>query len=117
MEYGDAATTALGEEVPIDEPASGRTPGQAPIRRWQGPAGDPLVALLGVPRTLILQRLDRPMTAGGVAQALAFGPSAASHHITVLERAGLIHRKREGRRIVIYRTARGARLLALYEDP
>ncbi len=83
---------------------------------WHGSSGDPLVALLGVPRTLILQRLEQPMSLGEIARRLAFGPSAASHHIAVLEQAGLIDRQREGRRVLIRRTPRGMRLLALYED-
>lgn len=83
---------------------------------WQSLSGDPLVALLGAPRALILRRLDRPMSSGDVAQGLAFGPGAASHHLTVLERAGLIDRSREGQRVLIRRTARGARLVALYDD-
>ena len=83
---------------------------------WQGRCGDPLAALLGAPRARILRRLDRALTAGGVAKELAFGPSAASHHLGVLEQAGLIDRQREGRRVLIHRTARGTRLLALYED-
>jgi len=93
--------------------------GRAPIHGstpWQGLAGDPLVALLGAPRTLILRRLDRPMSSEDVAQGLAFRPGAASHHLSVLERAGLIDRNRQGQRVLIRRTARGARLLALYED-
>jgi DNA-binding MarR family transcriptional regulator len=38
-----------------------------------------------------------------------------THHLTALERAGLILREPDGRRVLAHRTARGTTLLALYE--
>jgi DNA-binding transcriptional ArsR family regulator len=74
-----------------------------------------LEALLGAQRALILRKLDRPMTAGRIADALRAVPSAASHHLTILERAGLVDRERQGRHVLVRRTARGSEVLALYE--
>jgi hypothetical protein len=38
-----------------------------------------------------------------------------SHHLTVLEHAGLARRERRGRQVIVHRTARGTDLLHLYE--
>jgi DNA-binding transcriptional ArsR family regulator len=86
-------------------------------RLFDGGARPPaaLEALLGVQRALILRELDRSMTAGQIAGALRAVPSAASHHLTILERAGLVERERRGRHVVVRRTARGSEILALYE--
>jgi DNA-binding transcriptional ArsR family regulator len=74
----------------------------------------PLVALLGAPRAAILQRLDSPTPPGRLARALLLSPSAITHHLTALERAGLITRERNGRHVLVHRTARGTTLLHLY---
>jgi len=75
----------------------------------------PLEALLGQPRTALLRELDRPVTAGRLAHLLHFTPSGLTHHLRALERAGLVRRERRGREVLVQRTGRGARLLALYE--
>jgi DNA-binding transcriptional ArsR family regulator len=77
------------------------------------PAG--LEALLGPQRARVLRQLDDPMLAGEIAYTLIAAPSAASHHLAILERAGLVRRERQGRRVLVHRTARGTQLLALYE--
>lgn len=74
-----------------------------------------LEALVGEPRAEILRRLDRPLSAGQLANDLLFAPSAITHHLVALERAGLAHREREGRHVMVSRTARGTSLLHLYE--
>lgn len=74
-----------------------------------------LEALLGRPRASILRTLDRPATAGELARMLIAVPSAVSHHLLALEGAGLVVRHREGRHVVVDRTARGSTLLALFE--
>jgi DNA-binding transcriptional ArsR family regulator len=76
-----------------------------------------LDSLLGTPRTRILRFLDRPATAGRLAEALLAVPSAATHHLAILERAGLVMRERRGRSVLVHRTARGTDLLALYGRP
>lgn len=81
-----------------------------------GPPPAALEGLLGSQRALILRRLDRPITAGKVAEALIAVPSAASHHIAILERAGLVVRERTGRHVMVRRTARGTELLKLYDE-
>jgi DNA-binding transcriptional ArsR family regulator len=80
------------------------------------PAPAELDGLLGPQRAMILRRLDRPATAGSLAEAMIAVPSAASHHIAVLERAGLVTRERRGRSVLVRRTTRGTELLALYSD-
>ena len=74
-----------------------------------------LEALVGPQRARILRSLDRPATAGALAEMLHAVPSMASHHLRALETAGLVTRTREGRRVRVRRTARGTELLSLYE--
>jgi DNA-binding transcriptional ArsR family regulator len=83
----------------------------------EAPPPAALEGLLGSQRALILRRLDRPIAAGKVAEALFAVPSAASHHVAILERAGLVAREREGRRVLVRRTVRGTELLELYDQP
>jgi len=75
-----------------------------------------LEGLLGRQRALILRLLDRPLTAGKLAEALLAVPSAATHHLAILERAGLVERERQGRQVLARRTARGTEVLALYDQ-
>ena len=102
--YEDGRLAHLAYPMPKLPPAVRRLPEK----------GD-LDALLGEPRAKILRRLDRPATAGELAQALLAVPSAATHHVSALEAAGLVRRERRGRHVVVRRTARGEALLALYE--
>jgi DNA-binding transcriptional ArsR family regulator len=74
-----------------------------------------LDALLAPARATILRELDRPVNAGQLAERHGFSPSGITHHLGALEKAGLIARERAGRRVVVQRTHRGTRLLALYE--
>jgi DNA-binding transcriptional ArsR family regulator len=74
-----------------------------------------LGALLGEPRADILRRLDRPTPAGALAVDLHFAPSAITHHLNALARAGLVRRQRDGRHVLASRSARGSALLQLYE--
>ena len=100
-----------GEISHIAYPVPG--PGRLLERPTASPAG--LEALLGSQRARILRHLDAPLPAGRIADTLIAVPSAASHHLAILERAGLVRREREGRRVLVHRTARGTQLLALYE--
>lgn len=74
-----------------------------------------LGALLGDPRADILRVLDRPTSAGRLAAELIYAPSAITHHVSALERAGLVARERQGRHVLVHRTARGTALLQVYE--
>jgi DNA-binding transcriptional ArsR family regulator len=83
----------------------------------QAPPPASLHALLGEQRTALLRRLDRAETAGGLAVALGLAPSAITFHLRALESAGLVARERRGRHVIVERTSRGTRLLALYRVP
>ena len=83
----------------------------------EAPPPASLHALLGVQRTLLLQRLDQPHTPGRLAEILRLSPSAITFHLRALEAAGLVYRERHGRNIIVRRTARGTHLLALYALP
>lgn len=80
----------------------------------QAPPPASLHALLGEQRAALLRRLDLPQTAGGLADALSLAPSAVTFHLRALEAAGLVARERRGRHVIVERTSRGTRLLALY---
>jgi DNA-binding transcriptional ArsR family regulator len=80
-----------------------------------GPA-PALEGLLGAPRAQILRALDCPISIGRLAEALRAVPSAATHHVTALEAAGLVVRERCGRQVLVRRMARGEALLALYQE-
>jgi DNA-binding transcriptional ArsR family regulator len=82
-------------------------------RKHESPAS--LEVLLGRQRALILRSLDRPMSPGRLAEALIAVPSAASHHLAILERAGLVERERQGRNVLVRRTERGTGIIGLYE--
>ena len=77
-------------------------------------APDALGALLGPQRAAILQYLDSAITAGELAARLQLAPGGVTHHLKNLEAAGLIRRTRDGRRVIVQRTARGTSVLALY---
>jgi len=73
-----------------------------------------LEALLGRERALLLRALERPKTAGRLAERVFLSPSGLTHHAGALEAAGLVARTRTGRHVVVRRTARAERLLGLY---
>jgi DNA-binding transcriptional ArsR family regulator len=74
-----------------------------------------LEALLGSSRARVLRALDEPARVGALARVLQAVPSAATYHISALEDAGLVHRRREGQRVVVRRTRRGTAVLSLYD--
>jgi DNA-binding transcriptional ArsR family regulator len=74
-----------------------------------------LDALLGHQRARILHALDRPARAGQLADLLQGPPSMVTHHLTALERAGLVTRERDGRHVWVHRSARGSELAAIYD--
>lgn len=81
-----------------------------------GPAplpDDRLTVVLGAARARLLRALDAPHTIGAVAAHLAVTPAAASRHCDVLERAGLMVRRRRGQSVLAIRTAAGSELLDL----
>ena len=79
------------------------------------PPAPALEGLLGIPRARVLRALDCPTSIGRLAEALHAVPSAATHHVSALEAAGLVARDRNGRHVLVRRTARGDALLNLYD--
>jgi DNA-binding transcriptional ArsR family regulator len=80
----------------------------------KGPPAASLEALVGKPRAAFLRRLDRPLTAGALAEISHLAPAAVTYHVQALEAAGLVARQRRGRNVIVHRTSRGTGLLALY---
>jgi len=76
---------------------------------WQSadPDDDALATLIGRRRARILRELDRPAATLQLARRLGVGPGAVSDHLSVLRRAGLVTRRREGRLVIYARTAQG----------
>jgi hypothetical protein len=66
-----------------------------------------LAALLGHGRARVLAALDRPASTRELADRLGASPAGVSEHLGVLRRAGLVAGRREGRRVVYARTAKG----------
>jgi hypothetical protein len=66
-----------------------------------------LAGLLGRGRARVLATLDRPASTQELADRLAASPAGVSEHLGVLRRAGLVAGRREGRRVVYARTAKG----------
>jgi DNA-binding transcriptional ArsR family regulator len=81
----------------------------------QAPPPASLEALVGIQRAAMLQALERPATAGRLAELLQVVPSGVTHHVRALESAGLVARERRGSHVIVERTARGTALLELYE--
>jgi hypothetical protein len=81
------------------------------------PAGredEGLTELLGRGRTRVLVSLSRPASTQELAGRLQASAGGVSEHLGVLRRAGLVTGRREGRRVVYARTAKGD---ALCGDP
>lgn len=99
---GDALAVAVLTDVPAaeqrawyDEAGAVRALGYPLPRAWQafdGSAPPPasLEGLVGPARAALLRALDRPATAGRLAQLLQIGPSGLTHHLQALEPAGLL---------------------------
>jgi DNA-binding transcriptional ArsR family regulator len=73
---------------------------------------DALASLLGRRRAQVLRELDRPAATLDLARRIGVGPASVSDHLTTLRRAGLVTRRREGRRVIYTRTASGDDLRA-----
>lgn len=80
-----------------------------------GPPLAELSALIGPQRARLLRSLERPARAGQLADVLRGPPSMVTHHLSAMERAGLVTRMRDGRHVWVHRSARGSELVALYE--
>ena len=114
-EFADAAATVGG--VLGAKWSAAKPPGLTSL--WSGdlsrPApGDELVNLLGAARAAILRATTSHVALGQLADAVAQTPSSASRHTDRLIDAGLLHRRRAGKSVVIARTERGDALMDLY---
>jgi DNA-binding transcriptional ArsR family regulator len=81
--------------------------GIADLWASDGRRDDALESLLGRRRARVLLELDRPACTLELAQRLGVGAGSVSDHLTILRRAGLVMRRREGRRVIYARTAKG----------
>jgi DNA-binding transcriptional ArsR family regulator len=76
---------------------------------WE-PAGaddEALESLIGRRRARILRELDRPAATLDLAGRMRVSAGGINDHLSVLRRAGLVTRRREGRRVVYARTLAG----------
>ena len=79
-------------------------------RVWQQPGrGTPtgLPDLLGRSRALILESLDVPRSTTSLAQSLGLSLSTVSEHLSVLAASGLLESRRDGQRVLYWRTMVG----------
>ena len=81
--------------------------GTADVWRPDPPRADALKALVGERRARVLLELDRPACTLELAQRMQVSPGGVSDHLSILRRAGLVSRRREGRRVIYTRTAIG----------
>jgi DNA-binding transcriptional ArsR family regulator len=82
-------------------------PGIADLWTPDGRREDALESLLGRRRAQVLLELDRPTSTLELARRMDVSPGSVSEHLTVLRRAGLVSRRREGRRVIYARTVTG----------
>ncbi|MCI4062211.1 transcriptional regulator [Micromonospora sp. R77] len=61
----------------------------------------------------MLRALTRPATTAGLAATLGLAPSTVSEHLTALATAGVVHRRRVGRRVLYGLEPAGLALVAL----
>jgi DNA-binding transcriptional ArsR family regulator len=77
------------------------------------PAGDRLAILVGRGRAAVLRALATPATTTGLAGALGLAPSTVSEHLSGLQAAGVVHRRRAGRRVLYGLEPAGVALVGL----
>jgi DNA-binding transcriptional ArsR family regulator len=87
-------------------------PGIADLWMPDGRRDDGLESLLGRRRAQVLLELDRPTSTLELARRMGVSAGSVSEHLTILRRAGLVTRRREGRRVIYARTATGDDLRA-----
>ncbi|MFF5085266.1 ArsR/SmtB family transcription factor [Actinoplanes sp. NPDC000266] len=78
-----------------------------------GAAEDRLAVLLGRGRAVVLRALTTPATTTGLATALGLAPSTVSEHLSNLLAAGVVHRRRAGRRVLYELEPAGVALVNL----
>ncbi|WP_406078540.1 ArsR family transcriptional regulator [Micromonospora sp. NBC_00858] len=81
-----------------------------------GPAVDRLAVLVGRGRAQVLRALTRPATTAGLAATLGLAPSTVSEQLSALLTAGVVHRRRVGRRVLYGLEPAGVALVQLIGD-
>ncbi|MFR9780238.1 ArsR family transcriptional regulator [Micromonospora sp. MS34] len=84
-----------------------------PVRRPAGGDTDRLAVLVGRGRAQVLRALARPATTAGLAATLGLAPSTVSEHLATLLAAGVVHRRRVGRRVLYGLEPAGLALVTL----
>lgn len=77
------------------------------------PDPDGLEILVGRGRASVLRTLRRPATTAGLATELGLAPSTVSEHLGALVAAGVVHRRRVGRRVLYGLEPAGVALVSL----
>lgn len=80
------------------------------------PAEDRLALLVGRGRAAVLRALTVPATTTMLATALGLAPSTVSEHLSGLQAAGVVHRRRAGRRVLYGLEPAGQALVNLLAD-
>ncbi|MDG4756490.1 ArsR family transcriptional regulator [Micromonospora sp. WMMD710] len=80
------------------------------------PATDRLAVLVGRGRAQVLRALVRPATTAGLAATLGLAPSTVSEQLSALLAAGVVHRRRAGRRVLYGLEPAGLALVQLIGD-
>lgn len=110
---GLACSTDHPNVVAVSYPARGAALLAAGPAGQPDPVTDRLALLLGRGRATVLRALARPATTAGLAGALGLAPSTVSEHLSALLAAGVVHRRRVGRRVLYGLEPTGAALLGL----
>jgi hypothetical protein len=85
-------------------------PGIAEVWAPERSGDEALESLLARRRARVLLELDRPSSTLELAERMEVSAGGVSDHLTILRRAGLVTRRREGRRVIYARTAKGSAL-------
>lgn len=80
-------------------------------------ARDRLAVLVGRGRATVLRELTTPGTTAALAARLGLAPSTVSEHLAALTAAGVVNRRRAGRRVLYGLEPAGLALLALLDSP
>jgi len=97
----------------VDQPALVYPP-RGVAELWEEPSAehtDPLMALVGRTRAVLLATLDLPRTTTQLAGQLGLSPPAVSQHLKILRDTGLVGARRRGRMVLYQRTAAATALL------
>ena len=88
---------------------------ESPVRASADP-DDRLALLVGRGRAAVLRALASPASTTGLATALGLAPSTVSEHLSALQAAGVVYRRRVGRRVLYGLEPAGLALMNLLGD-